>query len=305
MVFNAGYSIDVLCPIGFGEIDLVHEIMTTMIDIRIPHRCLLTSPATLKTQLFPMGTKRPLPGDDLSGSGRRIVQYLEELESQDWIVRWIDKLPDYASILVDREYGIAKNVSPNPEWATPYIYYESEDDIRAIADDFDRQWEVASPVEGLYRADTLIIPGHTHAVPSPAFWANFIRSLAKNPNDLRSMNPRQFEELIAELLEREGMDVQLTPPKSDGGRDILAFQQSAAGRLLHLVECKRYAKNNPVGVALVRSLYGVVESERATSGLLVTTSRFTKGAESFTKSVGYRMSLKDYDHVAGWLKKFE
>src|SRR5579883_1946716 len=214
LVFGAGYSIDLLCPIGFGEIELVHDIMN-MIDIRLPHRCLLTSPATLKEQLFQEEKRRPLPGDDLSKSAQSILRHLEQLRSQDWEIRWIDTLPDYSCIIVDKEYVIGKNVSPNPDWTTPYIYYEHDADVRAIVANFEKRWVNAAPVEELYRANKVIAPGQRLAVPSQAYWTSFIQSLARNPNDLRSMGPRRFEELVAELLVREGMEVQLTPPKSD------------------------------------------------------------------------------------------
>jgi restriction system protein len=44
-----------------------------------------------------------------------------------------------------------------------------------------------------------------------------------------------------------------------------------------LVECKRY--NGPVGVEFVRVLHSVVYAEHANKGILVSTSRFTKGAQ--------------------------
>ena len=117
------------------------------------------------------------------------------------------------------------------------------------------------------------------------------------------MNPRRFEELVAELLSRHGIGVDLTEPTKDGGRDILAWADTAAGRHLYLVECKRCGQDNPVGVALVRALYCVVSSENATGGLLVTTSWFTRGAREFQASVQNRLWLRDYDGVVGWLKE--
>jgi restriction system protein len=58
-----------------------------------------------------------------------------------------------------------------------------------------------------------------------------------------------------------------------------------------------------VGVALVRALYGVVSSENATGGVLVTTSRFTRGDRAFQKSVQNRLWLRDYDSVVSWLNE--
>lgn len=139
-------------------------------------------------------------------------------------------------------------------------------------------------------------------IASEAIWTDLIASLSRNPEQLYTLPPRRFEELVAELLCRDGMEVQLTPPTKDGGVDILAFCNTQAGRHLYLVECKRYSKENPVYVSLVRSLYGVVEAERATAGLLVTTSFFTKGALSFSESIKYRLSMKNYDDLVRWIK---
>jgi restriction system protein len=58
-----------------------------------------------------------------------------------------------------------------------------------------------------------------------------------------------------------------------------------------------------VGVDLVRGLYGVVEAERATAALLVTTSHFTSGAEAFAERIPHRLALKDYDELVAWLRR--
>lgn len=81
------------------------------------------------------------------------------------------------------------------------------------------------------------------------------------------MDPRKFEELIAELLRAKGYEVELTPRTRDGGFDILAIKKGDLGSALTLVECKRYAETNKVDVGIVRGLYGVVEEKRATQGL--------------------------------------
>ena len=134
-------------------------------------------------------------------------------------------------------------------------------------------------------------------------WTRVIRSLSRHPEELLAMAPRAFEELIAELLAREGMDVTLTPPSRDRGRDILAVARTPVSKQLYLVECKRYARGNPVDVTVVRSLYGVVMKENASSGVIVTTSRFTSDALNFAEPVQYRMGLVDFQSLLGWLKK--
>jgi hypothetical protein len=131
-----------------------------------------------------------------------------------------------------------------------------------------------------------------------------IRQLAARPHLMYELQPRKFEELVAELFRDMGYDVVLTPASGDGGRDIKAFRKDACGTLLTLIECKRFSRKYPVGVALVRSLYGVLERERASHALVATTSRFTKGARAFQQDVRFRLSLADYDQLAGWCRRY-
>lgn len=133
-------------------------------------------------------------------------------------------------------------------------------------------------------------------------WDEIINYFARHPEKLYNYDPHKFEELVAELLTREGMRVQLTPRAKDSGRDILAFLDTTLGTHLHLVECKRYSTKRPIRVDLVRNLYGVVEAERATAGLLVTTSYFTDEAISFRNQVKHRLALKDYKNLVKWLR---
>ena len=133
--------------------------------------------------------------------------------------------------------------------------------------------------------------------------ASLVDYFARHPQRLRELPPRKFEELVADLLARDGYDVHITPESKDGGRDILASRHDGLVPQLLLVECKRYAPKNPVGIQLVRALYGVVQSERATAGLLVSTSRFTRGAVAFQKTVPYQVSLRDYESMVTWLHR--
>ena len=109
---------------------------------------------------------------------------------------------------------------------------------------------------------------------------------------------------MAKIFEDQGYEVELTPPSRDGGRDLMLVQKASIGSILTLVECKRYGATNKVGVDIVRALYGVVESERATKGLVATTSHFTKGAIDYRDSVRYRLELSDYDRICEWLRPY-
>ncbi|GAH44709.1 unnamed protein product, partial [marine sediment metagenome] len=91
----------------------------------------------------------------------------------------------------------------------------------------------------------------------------------------------------------------------DGGKDICAASKNTLGSFLYIVQCKKYAPNRPVGVELVRELYGIVQVEKATAGIIATTSYFTKGAKALQNQLLYQISLKDYIGVQEWLKSIQ
>jgi HJR/Mrr/RecB family endonuclease len=138
---------------------------------------------------------------------------------------------------------------------------------------------------------------------SDTSFRELLQQLSQNPSEMLKIHPRQFEELVAGLLDKQGFDVQLTPQTRDGGRDVLAFQSTPAGKLLFLVECKQFRPDRPVGVSIVRALYGVVELERANAGMIVTTSTFSPDAVDLARKISYRMKLKEYSDVVDWIKK--
>lgn len=125
------------------------------------------------------------------------------------------------------------------------------------------------------------------------------------PEMLYSLPPRKFEELVAAVFKQSGFDVELTPETRDGGIDIIAVRNDAlVGRELHFIECKRYLPHNTVGVGVVQRLLGVVEQHRATKGVVVTTSSFTKDAKSVAASTCHRLELNEYQRVSAWLASF-
>ena len=131
-----------------------------------------------------------------------------------------------------------------------------------------------------------------------------IKYLAKYPEKMYELQPRKFEELVAELVRDMGYETELTPRTRDGGFDIWAVQKSSVGTALTVIECKKLAPNQRVGVQVVRGLYGVVEAQKATTGVIATTSFFTKDAKSFHAQQSYRISLADFNKIREILRSY-
>lgn len=124
--------------------------------------------------------------------------------------------------------------------------------------------------------------------------------ISDSPDLLQALEPREFEEVVAEYFHRQGFEVELTAASRDGGKDIYVARTEALGRFLYIVECKAFSPTNPVGVRYVRHLYGVVQHERATAGVLATTSHFTRDAHAYQQDVQFQLSLQDFDRVRAW-----
>lgn len=146
-------------------------------------------------------------------------------------------------------------------------------------------------------------PEHEHIISDIISVSDeFLKKLHDKPELLYELTPRGFEELVAELLNRLEYEVTLTPASRDGGKDIYAAKKDPLGTFLYIVECKKYAPDNRVGVGLIRQLNGVVQAEQATAGILATTSFFSRDAKEFQKTIPFLISLKDYFGIQNWLK---
>lgn len=69
----------------------------------------------------------------------------------------------------------------------------------------------------------------------------------------------------------------------------------------NIIQCKRYSGS--VGEPIIRDLYGVITSERANKGILMTTGHFTKSAIAFAE--GKQIELIDGEKLDTLLKKHE
>ncbi len=92
----------------------------------------------------------------------------------------------------------------------------------------------------------------------------------------------EFERVCKRLLENMGFTVETTKASGDGGIDLIGYNTQPLLSGKYIIQCKRYAGS--VGEPIIRDLYGVVTSERANKGILITTGHFTKSAISFAEN---------------------
>jgi len=132
-----------------------------------------------------------------------------------------------------------------------------------------------------------------------------IDEIIRDNNKLYSLDPREFEELVAELFRRQGYEVVLTQETRDGGYDIVAKYKKGDIPFLVLIECKRYKQTNKVGVGLVRALMGVQNDRKANKAVLVTTSSFSKDAVDFAARQQHLISLVGFDEIMRLIREYK
>jgi restriction system protein len=115
-----------------------------------------------------------------------------------------------------------------------------------------------------------------------------LSGLDTRPN-LMDLTPGEFEGLITQLFSAMGLDTRQTRPSRDGGVDCVAFDPRPIFGGKVVIQAKRY--KHTVGVSAVRDLFGTVQNEGASKGILVTTSGF--GTASFDFAKGKPLELLD------------
>jgi restriction system protein len=107
---------------------------------------------------------------------------------------------------------------------------------------------------------------------------NILETLDTRPN-LMELTPKEFEALITNLFEKMGLETRLTQPSRDGGVDCVAYDSRPIFGGKVVIQAKRY--KNTVGVTAVRDLFGTMQNEGATKGILVTTSGYGQASHEF------------------------
>jgi len=128
-----------------------------------------------------------------------------------------------------------------------------------------------------------------------------VREAVKHSEALLTLDPRQFEEFIAEIWHRFGYQVELTKRTRDGGFDVAAVGGSRATTRF-LIECKRWDPEHKIGVSVVRELYAVKLHESATKAILATTSYLTSEADEFIDDHIWELEARDHEGVLRWVR---
>ena len=105
-----------------------------------------------------------------------------------------------------------------------------------------------------------------------------ISSLDQRPN-LLDLTSKEFESFIQNLFTQMGYETDQYRSSGDGGIDCMAYKRDPVAPMKIAVQAKLYTKT--VQPAYVRDLYGTMQHEGATLGIMITTSGYGPASVEF------------------------
>jgi len=110
------------------------------------------------------------------------------------------------------------------------------------------------------------------------FWLKSTDFKKKRIKKIDAMTGEQFERYLKTYFEAEGYRASLTRRTGDFGADLVLKK----GRSKIVVQAKRY--NGSVGLAAVQEAVAAVKYYGANKAMVITNSRFTKGAKDLARA---------------------
>jgi restriction system protein len=123
------------------------------------------------------------------------------------------------------------------------------------------------PVMPFSRADPRIIES-----------IDVISSLDQRPN-LLELTPKEFESFTQNLFTKMGYETDQFRASRDGGIDCMAYKRDPVAPMKIAVQAKLYTKT--VQPTHIRDLFGTMQHEGATLGIMITTSGYGPGSVEF------------------------
>ena len=117
-------------------------------------------------------------------------------------------------------------------------------------------------------------------------------------DDIDEMSGTEFEDFMAEILHRSGIEVlELTKASGDFGADIIVNYEGERTA----VQCKRYSR--PIGVKAVQEAISSMSYYKCTKAAVITNSTFTRQAEELAAESG--VILWDRNDVLNFMEQAE
>ena len=216
---------------------------------------------------------------DIIDPGTRLLVVVEEAEQVDlssatWVGQILDQNPASRALYVGSlppptELGLDETFAFDSEFFTRQALSDPETSVRV---------KLLAPSFGL------------------------LQEIQRDLSRVDELPWREFEKLIATLLERDGYIVNLMRGTKDGGVDVVATKNmGAAGYFKSVWQAKRHRIDRRIGINVLRELADTRLEHGASKALIVTTSYLTKDALTRVERDRYLLGKVDRDDLASWV----
>jgi restriction system protein len=224
----------------------------------------------------------------ISGIGEIFIEYMKSIDLK--VSPKIDPGPfmreamqRYGKLGLDMSSDFIQALAVQMEIKSPYLP-RIQSDLNIIE------------LEDLFRSEGLPVQDGTF------FDQRYIDFINRNFERIDEINWRKFEALTAEYFVRQGCEVDIGPGRNDDGVDLRVWpsKDSSDKPPAIIIQCKRQKAQIPK--VIVKSLYADIVDEKATSGLVVTTSRLSPGAKAVCDARKYPISSADRETIRQWVR---
>lgn len=165
-------------------------------------------------------------------------------------------------------------------------------------------WSADVDAEYFFQPSVIALPESQIEVARLSPSHSVLQSLLLRPGGLDELHWRQFEKLIAELLEADGYTVELMQGTKDGGVDVIATRDHGPlGLFKTLWQAKKKNPGNKVGLSVVRELADTRNEFGASKAFIVTSTYLTRDAIQRIQRDCYQLGKLDRDDLNKWISR--
>ncbi|HHB1653404.1 MULTISPECIES: restriction endonuclease [Bacillus] len=156
-------------------------------------------------------------------------------------------------------------------------------------------WKDVAELRGLFESESL------ETNYGKFFDQRYIDYLSHNFDSMGEINWRKFEALTCEFFEKHGYYVEIGEGRDDDGIDARVWlkESDKPGPATILIQCKRH--KTKIEKMVVKSLWADMQEYGAESGLIVTTSSLSPGAEKVCTGRGYPITQANRETLRKWI----
>jgi len=158
------------------------------------------------------------------------------------------------------------------------------------------------PLSWEYSLNDLMLPQTLLEIESFSPSVVILGKILKDNSSLERLHWREFEEIVADLLIKDGYTVTLGPGTKDEGIDIIAKKElEEIGWFMSVWQAKKLKLDNKVELATIRELADTRLQHKASKGMIVTNSYLTRGALERIRQDKYTLGKVDRDDLIHWI----